>query len=236
MKRKSDSNKDLYNEIYNIFRHNEKLNDNCVMQILYLFIDQIDHNNYIDMIDSQSIKMFMLDDNHLQFNSGKKILTNYFNKKDNIIIMPLNNQNHWSVLIYISHYYQWYHFDSLLYHKNSDNDDDSQDINNDHSNKHYHCDFLIDFLSKLKSQNIFYFDGEKHNITHINTIEQENNWECGQYLLMYSKLIINFPFNKPYNIDHFQTYIENNINHLNESRRKLFVKEILKLIKKKTIK
>lgn len=208
-------NNDLFNDIYNILLTKQKLNDNCIMQLLYIYIDDIKEDSNIDIIDSQVIKMFMLEDTHLHYESGKKILATYFNKKNNIIIIPLNHADHWSVIIYISTYYQWYHFDSLLI-----------DID-----KNYHHDFIVQFLKKLKIQNIFNFDGEKHKILHINTIKQENNWECGQYLLMYARLIIKFPFNENYDIDKLDKYIDDNIININEKKRKLFIKEMLNLIK-----
>ena len=238
-------NRETLEKINNILINDEKLNDDCIMALLFLMnkINSEYNNNDIIIIDSQYIGSFMIyNDQHPSFLTSIKILNKIFknNNEENIIyLIPINDNDHWSLLIYIEKYLKWYHFDSFtILNNNNKEEEEKEDSCNNIEERHFHKEFIINFLKKLVKYKIFvHNNSELIKYIEINSKIQNSNWEGGQYLLMYSKLIINYIYNnkKLYNCKNFEDYIKFNINYCDEENRKIFIKEMLQLINENLI-
>jgi hypothetical protein len=217
------------NNIYDILTNDEYLNDDCIMTILN-FMNTISKEDDIIIIDSHYPNMFLYpNEEHSQFKNAKKSLLKGFSNKNNenrIYILPLNDSHHWSLLVYIEKYLKWYHFDSLSIKrknigKNKQEEEDEE---------HYHQNFVNKLLRKFINHSIFN-DSDNINVEYLDfkSKNQDSDWECGQYLLMYAKLIIKYLFNnkKLYNCHDFESYIESNLDYCTEEHRVKFIDDIL---------
>src|SRR4029079_14219089 len=147
----------------------EKLNDNDILMLLQLFhkIHGSSSNNIkIGLIDSQLSKIIMNDYLNNKETNVKTLQTflNYFSYNYDIITIPLCSNSHWSLVLYIKLY------DNLFYI--------------DPFNK-YHQNYINKFYEMLIKQNITI-----KNMINIKTINQEGDWECGYYVIMFFHLSI----------------------------------------------
>ena len=97
-----------------------------------------------------------------------------------IVVMPLHDQYHWSLLIYFTDLREFYHFDSLI----SCDHTGAHYLAENHHCSHYHENYVANVLARLVADEII----EENNgitLTSITTPAQLHDYECGQYVALY---------------------------------------------------
>lgn len=186
----SHSDEEEEEDIVDVLRTTQSLNDKHVLYLINIFIvSMFGNEECIALIDSVFTTLYM---KRSRPNSPKRVkesaasierrrlsMATYFdrsdfNERDNrvvnnirrhksITIMPIHDSNHWSLLVYFNDHRQFYHFDSL---------------------SHYHQDYVIDVIHKLVDDKII-TQIHENTITIMDCPAQLSDYECGQYVSMY---------------------------------------------------
>ena len=161
-------------ECLELLSKNERLNAENIIYIMNLLIDNMFPEKYIVLIDPGFIPLYIKrrintvnNDSHYVIEKRKDIMRYYFdhhqmNEYHYITVIPIHNNDHWSILIYLNKHRIFYQFDSL---------------------SPYHNEYIGLFITSLVRDNII--DAHKTTLRRIKTIQQIADFECGQYIIMY---------------------------------------------------
>ncbi len=218
------------------------LDDYCINDLLYFITTLYPRRDNRDtvalmLIDSLWVERYMsgikkyrkqLRPPETLMKSGK--ITQY--------IIPLNADNHWSLLVRVPRLKCWFHFDSIAgYHYDYalavSELLDKEVYNDDNIENNEECGEKIGYNKKKKKVMKKVGDQNYEFIYFKDAPTQKYGWECGIYLLMYGYAMIHF--NSKYNHeddpnDLFR-YLKKQLPIINESKRKKFVSDILALLK-----
>jgi Ulp1 family protease len=117
------------------------------------------------VVDDMRRKKYFIDTMKTQYSPSKVNL---------LYIIPLHSNDHWSLLVRMPKIKRWFHFDSI---------------------PGYHRSFAIRLADRVDKEiyNIGDKEEEEFDFIYFKNVPQQNsNWECGIYLLMYAFIMIHY--------------------------------------------
>jgi hypothetical protein len=143
------------------------LDDECILHLFNLMAWKKDYSDRdVRMVDSALVELMMKssgDDKRLHCS---RVADRFRNAPPPLILLPLVDGAHWSLLAYRTHSQQWYHFDSA---------------------KQYHRELARSTLAALRAAGCTPLNATVHRLR--NVPQQEGGWECGLYVLQYCLML-----------------------------------------------
>lgn len=181
----------------------QKLNASHIVQVTELLI----RKRHVSLVDPGFLSLYMTSDSPSKHVTTMK---HFFrgDKQKPVVVLPINDSDHWSLLIYFARYTTFYYFDSL---------------------DEYHNDYIEKILSKFVSDSII-VDIATTKLTTITSECQSFNYECGQYVFMfiYAFLIQLDKDVQPYDREAYvyslQSYVTESCR---ETHRQTFIRRII---------
>lgn len=99
--------------------------------------------------------------NDTDYDTNGKVSCNFYNHKS-ITVIPIHDEEHWSLLVYFNDFKTFYHFDSL---------------------DPYHSDYVTNVLHKIVTDEIIK-DTDNTNVIPVALDRQKYAFECGHYVFM----------------------------------------------------
>ncbi len=154
------------------------LDDECVNNVIKFIhsITQERSGHMIILADSLHVEQFVIDDVKRKKYFIATMKTRHPPSKVNrIYIIPVHSNDHWSLLVRMPKIKCWFHFDSI---------------------PGYHRSYASRLANKIDTEIYEIDEDDEENefdfIYFKNVPQQNSNWECGIYLLMYVFVMIHY--------------------------------------------
>lgn len=128
-----------------------------------------------------------------------------------VILLPLHNDGHWSLLIYVARYTTFFYFDSL---------------------DEYHDSFAVRVLTKFVEDGVLTNASEIKMMT-IRSDTQAHSYECGQYVFMFlhAFLVSQSAEKPPFDRDGFVNILQTCVRErCREQHRQVFIQRVIQWI------
>lgn len=146
-------------DVIDSIRARQKLNASQVTYVIEMLISASGID--ISLLDPGFIPIYMRSNEMKPRNT----MARYFigDRQRSITVIPIHNNDHWSLLVYVSRLNVFYHFDSL---------------------DEYHDEYIVSIIKKMVADQIITATTDTQLVS-IENEGQVSNYECGQYLFMF---------------------------------------------------
>lgn len=161
-------------DVIDTIRAKQKLNASQVTYVLELLVGACGVN--VALIDPGFIPIYMRSNE----TKPRTTMARYFtgDRQRPITVIPIHDNDHWSLLLYVSRFCTFYYFDSL---------------------DEYHEAYVTRVITKMVTDGII-VDTTQTQLVSIESEGQRSTYECGQYLFMF--LYAFFTQYKAYGVSH----------------------------------